>query len=93
MFAKLAFNRVRTVGRNARLSVPVTRSRNGLVAVWRREPLLGRLELRWQPAGGALDAADVPDRQGSAGRPNVPSTHRRSMAELIAAQLARKAAA
>ena len=50
-FAKHAFTRARTVARDARLPVSVTRSRNQLVAVWRRESVSGRLELEWQPVG------------------------------------------
>jgi len=48
MFAKYAFDRARAAARAGRLPRPVTRSRNRLVAVWRREPLSGRLELKWQ---------------------------------------------
>lgn len=92
MFVKHAFNRARAVTRDVRISMPVTRSRNRLVAVWRREPLSGRLELKWQSVDDAQDAVDLPSRRGPANRPDVSGTRRRSPAALDM-QLTRKAAA
>ena len=67
MFTKHAFNRVRRVARDARLAVSVTPSRNRLVAVWRREPVSGRLELKWQPAVRAR--AELPSRRDPVTQP------------------------
>ena len=83
MFAKHAYDRARAVARAVRLPVPMTRSRNRLAAVWRSDPVSGRLELTWQPAGRAREAADPAGRE-PAGRAPRPG-HRRSPAAAFAA--------
>ncbi|MHB8815306.1 MAG: hypothetical protein ACYDAE_18820 [Steroidobacteraceae bacterium] len=93
MIAKHAFNRARTFARDIRLPVPVTRSRNRLVAVWSIDPLSGRLELKWQPVGRAENASDLPSRRGPANRPDALGGRRRSTAPTLAALLTQEAAA
>jgi hypothetical protein len=63
MFTKHAFDRLRRIARDARLPVSAIPSRNRPVAVWRREPVSGRLELQWQPAPRARAGADLPSRR------------------------------
>ena len=57
MVVKLACNRSRTPVWYARPPVPVTRSRNLLAAVWRRDPVSGQLELEWRAVQPADQAA------------------------------------
>lgn len=64
MFAKRAFPiRIIGYGRGAACAAPtaVARASRGCVAVWRRNPASGRLELRWQPAPKSRVQSDVDD--------------------------------
>jgi hypothetical protein len=69
MFAKHAFDRVRMVARDAQRPLSATPFRNRLVAVWRREPVSGRLELEWQPAAPARAGANLPSRRDPVTQP------------------------
>lgn len=60
MFAKRAFP-IRIIGyRRGAARVAPTAAR-GCVAVWRRDPASGRLELRWQPAPKSRVQSDADD--------------------------------
>jgi len=92
MFAKHDFDRIGTVARDARLSVAVTRSRNLLTAVWRVDPVSGRLQLRWHAVGRPHDNDGLPGNQRPASQPDAQST-RRPTTTATATQLIQEAAA
>ena len=64
MFTKRAFA-IRIIGDKhgaagvARMAA--ARPSRGCIAVWRRNPVSGRLELRWQPAPASTVRSDVDD--------------------------------
>lgn len=100
MFAKhvlsMRVDRVRALVRDARVLTHARPSRCGLKAVWRRDPILGRLELRWHSvsAAHAQHAADeVPSTQDADRRLAETVKPRRLLAARHVARLARGAAA